>query len=55
MVWGIPKNVIEEFNEKIIKPKYHSLGMSYRDAVGKEIMGFILLSIKKQKRKEEKA
>jgi len=27
MVWGIPKNVIEEFNEKIIRPKYHSLGM----------------------------
>lgn len=54
IVWGIPKNVIEEFNKKIIRPKYHRSGMTYRDALSKEITGFMLESIKKHKRKEKK-
>jgi len=47
MVWSIPKSVIEEFNEKIVNPKCHLLGLSHGEVLGTEIMNLMLEAIKK--------
>jgi len=50
MVWGIPKSVIEEFNEKIVNPKCHLLGVSQRETLGTEIRNFMVEAIENAKK-----
>jgi len=50
MVWSIPKSVIKEFNEKIVNPKCHLLGLSQRETLELEIRNFMLEAIKNAKK-----
>jgi len=50
MVWGIPKGVIKEFNEKIVNPKCHLLGLSQRETLELEIKNLMLEAIKNAKK-----